>query len=324
MAGMRTTFGGYLGPDIFGDATPLPAEGVLLSTGRACIAAAVRAERPQRLWVPHYICDSVIDPDTVGDVQLAHYTIGNDLLPDRPPSPEADDMILLVNYFGLLTEQLRPWAEVWRERCIMDHSQAFFAGPTAGGWTFNSARKFFGVADGALLFPPSEPVVPTERNTTPITTHLFLALAGEQGMGLAWHRSNEASMSAAFRGCAVESEVMLLHTDRDRVRRARTENFLRLHRQLADRNELRMHTTAVEGPFAYPLLLPVPIDHGVLHRSGIFAPVLWPEVLSRPQVPAFERSLVQRLVALPVDQRYDPTDMDRMVDRLIGILDHQG
>ena len=61
-----------------------------------------------------------------------------------------ENYILYTNYFGICTKNAKKLAKKYKN-LILDNAQSFFTEPI-GLASFNSARKFFGVPDGAYLF----------------------------------------------------------------------------------------------------------------------------------------------------------------------------
>ncbi len=55
-----------------------------------------------------------------------------------------------------------------------------------------------------------------------------------------------------------------------------------------------------------------------LQKYGIYIPLYWPNV--KLDVTSFEREVMEKLLPLPIDQRYTFKDLDRMVYELIKIL----
>src|SRR5687768_4995900 len=118
------SIGGFLGLEelaIAKNKVLLP--GVLFASGRSCLVAVLEHVRPRRIYIPFYTCDSVIRACQGAHVAFSFYNIGDDLLPISPIEPEGDEMILLINYFGCLSPQLRTWASKAPERTIIDNTQ---------------------------------------------------------------------------------------------------------------------------------------------------------------------------------------------------------
>lgn len=316
------TFGGYLGLD-----TPAPGRGWRpgaddhwYASGRAALAAIVRHVRPARVHVPAYICSSVLAAVRDGGAEPVFHAIGEDLLPARVPDPQGSDMVLLVDYFGVRTPMVHALAASLGEHAILDRAHSCFTAPPPQSWSFDSLRKYFGVPDGARVHAPRPIEPPHDRNERYVLDHLVLAHAGAQHEGLAAYRRNNALMSTAPHRMSLVSELLLANTNVDAVRERRTANFKVLHTAFGHRNRLRLDPSEVTGPLHYPLLLERPVDHGRWHAAGIFTPRYWPEVLERCAPGSIEHGLVDRLVALPIDQRYGTEDMNELACRLEPLI----
>lgn len=79
----------------------------------------------------------------------------------------------------------------------------------------------------------------------------------------------------------------------------------------------RRKRTDAASSFCYPLLLPHAVDREQLAKLRLYVPTLWPELLAA-RGPKFGSAqyLAQRFLPLPVDQRYDASDMDELTERL--------
>ena len=51
-------------------------------------------------------------------------------------------------------------------------------------------------------------------------------------------------------------------------------------------------------------------------ESRVYVPTYWPDVIDTAPINSFEAELVKNLVCLPLDQRYDLSDMCDMLTRL--------
>ena len=70
----------------------------------------------------------------------------------------------------------------------------------------------------------------------------------------------------------------------------------------------------------YPLLLDKEIDKAKLFKENIFIPTFWNEVLERGDIEnsyGYEKKMTQRLLPLPIDQRYGIKDMNKIVKNII-------
>ena len=311
------TFGGYLPLETYRPTLSALPEGIALSCGRACVAAVLRKMVPRRLWVPHYICDSAFIAAVEQDIEVVHYSVDADMLPVGIPGSHSNgDMLLVVDYFGMTGPGLEPILRAWGKRAILDRSQAFFAAPRSDVWNFNSARKFFGVPDGAFLNGPEPIDPPTEANTDLRTDHLILAAWGDQQEGLTGYRANNSLMSTAFKGMSRVTQRILEHADTRSSAAQRMMNFDAVHARLGQLNTFPIPNTLLSAPLYYPFLPATPVAQEHFHKAGIFAARLWPDVLQRKDTPERERDLVTNLIPLPIDQRYSTAEMQHMAWRI--------
>ncbi len=203
----------------------------------------------------------------------------------------------------------------------MDDTQAFFRRGAAGVRSFNSARKFFGVPDGAYLYGVDgiDDLPPSDSDDF---DHLLARRAGDAS---AWEqfKRHEARVGVEPRRMSAVTDRLLRSIDMEGARRARRANFEYLHGALRSLNEiaLPLDGVAAAGPMCYPFLPAADLDRESLARAGVFVPTLWPELDARPSAGfEWERRVARRLLPLPIDHRYGEADMDTIVRRMRQVL----
>ena len=124
-----------------------------LNTGRAAIYHAFRITSCDSIWLPVYQCDTVRDFLIKKNVKIKYYHIDKDFNPIDLKQDD-NDAVLLVNYFGIMSEtRMKNMASKYNN-VIVDNSQAFFCNPIDGCLSVYSCRKFIGVPDGAYVIGP--------------------------------------------------------------------------------------------------------------------------------------------------------------------------
>lgn len=291
-----------------------------LTSGRACLAYILDAEQPKRVYLPFFCCDSLLGPLQERGIPWTFYPVDESLTPCLEAfDPQPDEWVLVIHYFGLQRGLLKRGLldELHRRygpRVIVDNTQAFFETSPQHGWWFNSARKFFGVPDGAYLHGPTSLVPPAELNRTISCEHLLLRQEGRLDEAYAAFQRHEAQITSVALGMSPLSTALLDRLDYPQIQARRRANFLHYHQALESLNTLPLSLEAEAVPFCYPLVLPHPMDRQVLFNQGIFVPTLWKEILTRPDTGyVLEKSLCQRLLPLPVDHRYGPQDVDTVI-----------
>ncbi|MEK6806989.1 MAG: hypothetical protein AABY95_10130 [Pseudomonadota bacterium] len=290
-----------------------------LSTGRACLMVMLARLKPSLVYVPYYTCDATLEPFRRLGVTTRFYALGEDLAP-ASVALGSGEYILWTDYFGVcgpITERLK---RHYGAQLLIDDTHAFYRQGHVGHWSFNSARKFFGVPDGAFLYAPVALDVTADRFAQASLLHGTLRLLGRQAEGFAAYQAYEKSLNCEVRRISLVSERLLRVVDYEAALRARVRNFEFLSERLGSRNTLALEPAPQAVPFCYPYLPVRPVDRPALYAKELFVPTLWPEVLRREAEGfGFEKRLSTELLPLPVDHRYTPEDLQVLADYLVGV-----
>jgi hypothetical protein len=320
-----SAIGGFLPLEIAAApaAGPYHAGAAALASGRACWHVVLRTCRPRRVLLPFYICDAVLLPLAATRTPFEFYPITDGFRPGVGREPVDGELMLVVNYFGVLTPFVESSGGRHRDRIVVDDTQAFFRQGSPDAWSFNSARKFFGVPDGAFLYGPAQGVRALPPSDIADCDHLLMRLAGDDAGAWDRFRRHESRIGINPRAMSVVSTRLLDAVDMARVRRRRQVNFETLHRRLGGRNAIAhaLDDAASEAPMCYPFLPASDVDRAALSHRGVFVPTLWPEIESRREAGfEWERLLARRLLPLPIDHRYGPDDMEALARTLLQAL----
>ena len=125
-----------------------------LNTGRNCLLLIVKNKKIGKIYIPLFLCDSIVNLCRKYNIGYEEYNVGKDLMPIFNKSLKSDEFILIVNYFGFLNKNKIVELKNKYKNIIIDNTQAFFSKPVEGVDTFYSCRKYFGVPDGAYLYMP--------------------------------------------------------------------------------------------------------------------------------------------------------------------------
>ena len=289
-----------------------------LGSGRAALRYLIEQRGIRKLALPDHLCDVVAQTCRECGVETRFYPVGEDLRP-VPPAIAADEWLYLVNYYGQLTRQELTALHARYPRLIVDNAQAYFDWPLPGVDTLYTCRKFLGVPDGGFLYTDA-PVRELEEDRS-LARMGFVLGRFERDAGSFYEeasRNNDELPTQPLRMSRL-TENLLRAVDYDRVRRTRSENYLRLHEALGSVNALPVRP--VEGAFAYPLLL----ENGAAVRRAliaekIFVPTLWPNVLREQPEGSTAYRLAANILPLPCDQRYGAEEMARISETVLRCL----
>lgn len=292
---------------------------IKLNSGRYCLQYILRTKKYKKIYLPAYICDSVLQPIKNENVSYEFYPINQSLEPIFNKKINDDECFLYVNYFGINSRNVKKSVTKFRN-VIVDNSQAFFALPVYNIDTFYSARKFFGVPDGAYLYVNPNIDIPLKRETSLDRMNFLLKrIENTAQEGYLLFQKNESY----FNSCGLQrmsklTERLLSNFEYEKCRKIRNRNFLFLHERLSKYNQLVIDTSTLNGPMVYPFLNPMTNLKETLINNKIYVANYWNEVRKRVTMQSYERYLSENLVPLPIDQRYGRDDMTYIVD----IIEH--
>ncbi len=316
-------------------APSFPDESLLFANGRSAVATLIRSLEPDRVWVPTYSCESLLEAVRLSTGLLPQFIpINSDLqIASRGWLPEvrARDLVILIDYFGF------PYAEEWngaiKERGAWVLEDACGAwnqvhSPTSADFLVASPRKFLGVCDGGVLCwrrgsaPPLPRLLPAPKRWSEQASLAFARRSGfdDGSEDRSWYelfREVEMTQPCGAYAISEESRRRLLETiDYDAVAVRRRRNFQLLLEPLEPWAVYRALPENV-----VPLGFPIRAKNRdqlqeQLDAERIYPAVHWP--LSESIPPAFAESwqLSETILTIPCDQRLDDEQVDR-VGRLV-------
>ena len=306
--------GGYIELDTF-TGPMLHGDGIKLNCGRNALAYLIEAKDIHKLWMPKFMCDSCDKVLSDRGVVVEYYSIGLDF---KPIVPEWDGWLYVVNYYGQLSNE---YLASLGDRVIVDNAQAYFQDPVPGMDTLYTCRKFFGVADGAVLY--TDKTIEVEQQDESFWRMNFLLGRYERTASEFYPEyaaNNNFFENEPIKRMSKLTENLLHGIDYERVRQRRTENFAFLHERLHGIN--RLNLTIPEGAFMYPLYL----ENGAeirkkLQAMKIYIPTLWPSVFALCGKMEPEYDMAKNILPLPVDQRYWTEEMEYLADEVRKCID---
>ena len=205
---------------------------------------------------------------------------------------------------------------------IIDNSQAYFQKPLDDIDTIYTCRKYFGVPDGAFLYTNIEKNISLDQD---ISYNRMLHLTGRFECGASmfyekFHESENVLSQEPIKKMSKLTENLLHGIDYQTVQKKRTDNYDYLCKALGEINGLNVQKT--KGAYMYPLL----VENATSIRNKlldfkIYIPLLWPNVLVETKKEWLEWKLAQNILPLPVDQRYNNSDMEyisELVKKIVG------
>ena len=289
---------------------------VWVNSGRAAFECILRSlpRMPQRVWLPRFICDTVVEPLVRMQIPVARYAVDAQLRPILPETLSPQDVLVLVNYFGLTGEAIAAAAAVAPCEVVVDATTAFYSPPLPGVPTFYSPRKFAGMADGGLAvgLQAAGLALPTDTESDTRTVALM-------------QNSEDAAVQAAEDALSTPPKLMgqltrqlVCGTPWQDFAIQRLRNYAVLHRALAPINRLQLPQQPAHAPMCYPLVSGIPGLRDFLIDAGVRLPLYWPEVVEATDAADTENCLARTLLPLPLDQRYTEADMQHLAELIMA------
>ena len=298
--------GGYFGLEC-GSAPLMHENGIYLNLGRSALRYVIRVLGIKRMHIPYYTCHTVAASLRAEDCEPVFYKIGDDFLPDRDFPKE--DFILYNNYFGVCGAKVDAMVARY-PNLVIDNAQAYYSqyySGNCGRAAIYSPRKFFGLPDGGILVGEGLPTLDLPQATSWQNMASLLkridinAQAGYED----FVKCDENMMDAPLLAMSKLTLALLRSINVKAAAERRRKNFAYLQQQLPTSFPLAMADDDV--PMVYPYITDDMHLRAKLIKQKIFVASYWPEVHHCGD-------LQERILPLPIDQRYGEEEMKRIVN----------
>ncbi|MBO7933461.1 hypothetical protein J6358_27390 [Burkholderia pseudomallei] len=312
--------GGYFSLELPDGGRELHPSALCFQSARAAFLALLRAHAPNAVWVPWYLCESMLESLHVSGTSIRRYALASDL--SCPTIPLEDgEWLLYVNYFGVCERHVD---DVLRrhppDRVLIDNAHALFSAPRRCLATLYSPRKFVGVPDGGYLVTGMPVPLPeqTDNGSVSRCRHLLTRLEAGAEAGYASYVEAEVSLRLQEpRRMSPLTQRMLASIDYATVRARRAENFRFLHTHLCKINHVAIEVDSDCAPLCYPLIGAPQSMRDAWRAQRIYTATYWPDLRKAPGVPDFERGLPDAALFIPCDQRLSPERLMPLVNPIL-------
>ena len=291
-----------------------------VNNARCALLYIIKARHYKKVYLPYFLCDSVRLVLERERIPFEEYRIDRSFLPLLDIHTNSDEVVYIVNYYGLISEKQLISLKNRYGNIVVDNAQAFFTRPIEGIDTIYSCRKFFGVPDGGYAYTDAE-----FQDTIPVDVsmermkHILGRFEGNSASDYYdyFNNNDESFKEIELRHMSKLTHNILGAIDYQAAKRQREENFLFLSKALGERNLLEVNCPP--GPYAYPFY----IQNGMkikkqLAKRKIYVATLWPNVIGTGL--DIETEFTENILPLPCDQRYSEVDMQRVVNAIMELI----
>lgn len=302
---MIKEIGGYFGLECGTSRKEYYSSLIKLNLGRNALVYLLRAKKIKKIFVPFFVCESVLSTCKNENVEIEYYLIDKDFKPILNKQTRNNEALYIINYYGQINSSYIKKLRKFYKNIILDNVQAFFIKPINGIDTIYSCRKFFGVPDGAYLATSS---LLNEKLARDDSSTRLKHLLGRNKDGATAHyneyiHNEEILNTLELKEMSSFTSELLTKIDYEKVIKCRNRNFKCLAKFLNRYNQIKIKKS--KGPFSYPFK----IEKGKLLRekmiqNKIFVPLLWPNIIEENS-----KKFAENILPLPCDQRYCKNDM---------------
>jgi len=236
---------------------------IKLNLARNCLRYIIRAYNISELFMPFYICPTVINAARKEHCRLKFYHIDKNFYPIGNFDKNA--FILYPNYFGICAANVRKLENIY-PNFIVDNAHNPYMKP-CGLASFNSLRKFFKVKDGAELY-----ISKTIVQNFPKDKFEYEDFSADYDT----LRENEIRLNDEDIKLISECTIKrLTNINREEIKAQRLKKFNELHNKYKATNELKFELTTEDIPFVYPYLIRDEITGEKLEKEGYLILRYW-------------------------------------------------
>lgn len=322
--------------------TELKSDRIHFSLCREALYAVARSlnNTNRVVLMPAYTCDTVYMPFKQLGWKCCYYSVNRDLYANTQSIENEyklhhPALFIIHPYFGqgLSEDEKQTMKELHDTGCkiLVDNTQCIFSEerlPYVDYYT-GSYRKWFPISDGGFLESTDETITkPEEENKIFCSLQKgAMYLRGEYFVTEnedIKQLSIQLNKAADLHSCGEIiphrmsdfSETQLLKQDIESNKKARFDNYRYLYNNLL--KEHLNFASSLDCISSAPLYFPIYLKNRrelqiYLAKYHIYLPVIWPiddeEVLIDDEI----GYIYQNILCIPVDQRYDKNDMERIV-----------
>ncbi|MCP4239851.1 MAG: hypothetical protein QF890_11300 [Myxococcota bacterium] len=320
-----------------GTAPPFGGESLFLANARSGILYVVRDLDPATIWMPSYLCQSMVE--VLGELRerVRYFPVDAALQVSDIEWCEAireGDIVCVIDYFGWASSRaLKRKARSAGATVLEDACQALLTGGLGeeADFLLFSPRKYVGVPDGGVLVSMrGKPFAGASLQAAPEEWWQIAFAAAElrrefdergaSDSDRRWYelfQRAEDGPSGCYAMSSLARSQLFGSFDFAQISACRRDNYATLFERLG-----RIALLPAPAPSVVPLGFPVRFENEEIRervRRGLIAeeiypPIHWPLGDVVPASFVESHDLSRTILTLPCDQRYDSAHMTRIAD----------
>lgn len=284
--------------------------------GKSCLFALFKYLNTNRIWYPEYICPSIV----FKDFNLEFYPVNIDLsVPLENINLFSNgDIILVPNYFGFSNETLIKACKEKSLLVIEDLCQSIFSEPSVySDYAIYSLSKHLPLSDGGVIYSKLNKPMAQKEVYDIYLNQLFKIREKrarfDTGENNDWYKLYNESKSCKYIGdfkCSLSTLQRLNNIDLYKRRNVFQNNYKHLN--------LTPLINSLYPTGFLTLLKRRQKVLDILYKNNIFPAIHWNITNILPKIKN-NYFLSDRLITIPIDQRYSLEEMERISDLIKSI-----
>lgn len=291
---------------------------VQLNTARNCLEYILRAKKYKKIYIPYLDSEVIWEPMKKLGIEYEFYPVDFRIDPIFEKELGKDEVFFYSDTYGIKCCTVDKLVKKYGKQLIVDNTHAFFSKPYEGIDTIYSPRKFFGLPDGAYLYTDTLLNDEFEQDMSiPHTTHLMKRIEyGSASVAYQDYLDYCASLvGQPIKRMSNLASALLANIDYENLKERQVNNFRYLHSVLGKDNQFEYDDFPADTcPLSYMFYSEDPELRKRLIDNKIYVSTYWKETLGLVEKDSAEYRIVNYLLPLPCDHRYDKEDMKRIVD----------
>ncbi|WP_419034303.1 hypothetical protein [Dysgonomonas gadei] len=293
-------------------------EAVRLNTARNCLEYILKAKKYRKIYIPYLNSEVIWEPIKKLGLESEFYSVDFNIDPVFDKELAKDEVFLYSDIYGIKCNTVEKLVRRFGKQLIVDNTHAFYSRPYEGIDTIYSPRKFFGLPDGAYLYTDTLLDEVFEQDMAiPHMTHLMKRIEyGNAGAAYQDYLDYCASLiNQPIKRMSNLANALLANIDYENLKQRQISNFKYLHSILGKDNIYEFDNFPDDTcPLSYMFYSENTNLREKLIDNKIFVSTYWKATLDLVEKDSDEYRIVNYLLPLPCDHRYEEEDMRRIID----------
>ena len=301
---------------------------IFVFNGRSAIFSIITTLKPQTVWLPDYLCETIIDAVNKTETKIRYFKINEQLEIENTDwinNVEANDIVFFIEYFGFpVDNKIVKQIKLQDGIIVIDAAQALLSknNRELADFVIFSPRKTIEIPNGAVIETKNKSFLKNIKLQKPDTKSLFYIFKAYQKRTLFdngnkndWFEdykiSEKNQLVGNYRIDDFSLSFLKNSIDYKNIETKRRENFRFLLKELTKVSIFKELPNEVI-PLAFPILTGKREQIlEQLYKNNIFAPIHWPVTYkNRP----FNKILKVNEISLICDQRISVKSLEKTIN----------